>query len=78
MGSDAELLKAIYEEIKAVNRNLDTLVGRVDLLEMLLIPEEEIGEDEAKRLDKLAEETSKKGVPWEKVNGGKDIGLIQS
>ncbi|HWQ19630.1 MAG TPA: hypothetical protein VN455_07615, partial [Methanotrichaceae archaeon] len=62
MSSEAELLKAIYEEIKAVNRNLDDLSSRVDLLEMLLIPEEEISRSDSERLDRLSEETRRKGV----------------
>lgn len=34
---------------------------------MLLIPEEEIREEEAERLDRLAKETREKGVPWESI-----------
>ncbi len=61
MNSDAELLRAIYEEIEVTNENLKELSRKAESLEVLLATEEEISEEEAERLDRLAEETREIG-----------------
>jgi hypothetical protein len=61
MNSDAEFLRAIYEVIRIINEDLKELSRKVESLEILLIPEEEISEEEAERLDRLAEETREIG-----------------
>ncbi len=73
MNSDAELLRAIYEEIKVTNENLKELSRKVESLEMLLIPEEEISEEEAERLDRLAKETREKGISWESIKANLNL-----
>lgn len=73
MSADAELLKAIYEELKVIKEELRRLNSKIELIEAGLIQEEEISEEEAKELDRLAEETRKDGIPWEKLKA--ELGL---
>jgi len=73
MSIDTELLKAIYEELKVIKEELKRLNSRIELIEAGLIQEEEIDEEEAKELDRLAEETKKNGIPWEKLKA--ELGL---
>ncbi len=73
MSIDAELLKAIYEELKVIKEELKRLNSRIELIEAGLIQEEEIDEEEAKELDRLAEETRKDGISWEKLKA--ELGL---
>jgi uncharacterized protein with PIN domain len=67
ISTEAELLKAIYEESRVIKEELRRLSSRIELIEAGLTQEEEISEEEAKELDKLAEEAKKDGVPWEKL-----------
>ena len=73
MSAEAELLKAIYDELKVIKEELKKLSSKIELIEAGLIQEEEISEEEAKELDRLAEETKKNGIPWEKLKA--ELGL---
>lgn len=63
MNSEAELLRAIYDEVTAMSRELKRLESRIGLIELSLI-QEDTTEDYAAELDKLAEETRKDGIEW--------------
>lgn len=63
MSTEAELLKAIYDELKVIKEELKKLSSKIELIEAGLIQEEEISEEEAKELDRFAEETKKNGIP---------------
>ena len=67
MSAEAELLKAIYDELKVIKEELKKLSSKIELIEAGLIQEEEISKEEAKELDRLAEETKKNGIPWEEA-----------
>ena len=73
MSTDIDLLKVIYEEIKAIKEELRKLNSRIEIIEAGLIEGEEISEKEAKELDKLAEETRKHGIPWDKLKAELDL-----
>ena len=73
MGSDSELLKAIFEELKVIKEELKKLNTRIELIEAGLIQEEEISKDEARELDRLAEETRKDGIPWDELKAELDL-----
>ncbi len=73
MSTDAELLKAIYEELKVIKEELKKLSSKIELIETGFIQEEEITEEEAEELDRLAEETRKEGIPWEKLKAELDL-----
>ena len=73
MSADAELLKVIYEELKVIKEELKRLSSRIEIIEAGLIQEEEISEEEAKELVRLAGETRKDGIPWEKLKA--ELGL---
>jgi len=73
MSTDAELLKAIYEELKVIKEELKRLNSRIEHIEAGLIQEEEIDENEIEELDRLAEETRKNGIPWEKLKAELDL-----
>ena len=67
MNTEAEFLRAIYDELKMIREELKKLTSKIELIETGLIQEEEISEEEEKELDELAEETKKEGIPWEKL-----------
>ena len=73
MSTDIELLKAIYEEIKAIKEELRKLNSRIELIETELIEKEEISEKEARELDKLAEETRRHGISWNELKAELDL-----
>ena len=73
MSAEAELLKAIYDELRVIKEELKKLSSKIELIEAGLIQEEEISEEEAKELDRLAEETKKNGIPWEKLKAELDL-----
>ncbi len=73
MNAEAELLKAIYDELKVIKEELKKLSSKIELIEAGLIQEEGISEEEAKELDRLAEETKKNGIPWEKLKAELDL-----
>ncbi|RUM33538.1 MAG: hypothetical protein DSY33_04285 [Archaeoglobus sp.] len=63
----------MYEELKVIKEELKRLNSRIELIEVGLIQEEEISEEEAKELDRLAEETRKDGIQWEKFKAELDL-----
>jgi len=67
VNTEAEFLRAIYDELKMIREELKKLTSKIELIETGLIQEEEISEEEEKELDELAEETRKEGIPWEKL-----------
>jgi len=67
VNTEAEFLRAIYDELKMIREKLKKLTSKIELIETELIQEEEISEEEEKELDELAEETKKEGIPWEKL-----------
>ncbi|AIY89347.1 hypothetical protein GACE_0291 [Geoglobus acetivorans] len=73
MSAEAELLKAIYDELKVIKEELKKLSSKIELIETGLIPEEEISEEEARELERLAEETKKDGIPWDKLKAELDL-----
>lgn len=73
MSTDTELLKAIYEELKEIKEELKRLNDKIEFIVAGLIREEEISEEEAKELYRLADETRKSGIPWEKLKA--ELGL---
>ncbi len=70
MSTEAQLLKKIYEELKAIRNEIANLNKKI---ESLIIPEEEISEEEAKELDRLAKETREKGIDWDELK--EELGL---
>jgi len=73
MSTESELLKAIFEELKVIKEELKKLNTRIELIEAGLIQEEEISKDEARELDRLAEETRKDGIPWDELKTELDL-----
>ena len=73
MSIEIELLKAIYDELKIIKEELKKLSSKIELIEAGLIQEEEISEEEVKEPDRLAEETKKNWIPWEKIKAELDL-----
>lgn len=73
MMTETELLKAIYEELKVIKKELKKLNNKIEALEVGLIQEEDISEEEAKELDKLSNETRKVGIAWDELKN--ELGL---
>ncbi|WP_456478514.1 hypothetical protein [Geoglobus ahangari] len=73
MSTEAELLKAIYDELKVIKEELKKLSSKIELIETGLIPEEEISEEEARELERLVEETKKDGISWDKLKVELDL-----
>lgn len=67
MNPRPDILRAIHDEIRAANASLHNLPEGLEHLQMLLLPEEEISEEEAARLDRLEEEAREQGIPWEAI-----------
>jgi len=73
MMTETELLKAIYEELKVIKKELKKLNNKIEALEVGLIQEEDISEEEDKELDKLSNETRKVGIAWDELKN--ELGL---
>ena len=63
MNSEAELLRAIYDEVTSMSNELKKLEGRIGHIELSLI-QEDTTEDDITELDRLAEQTRKDGIEW--------------
>ena len=73
MIKDRELIRLIYEEVKAVREEISRLDEKITSLEVALIPQEEISEEEAQELKRLSAETRKSGIDWEEIRAKLDL-----